>query len=143
MIEGFNLVILTLMNWAHLFATVVWFGAMTTMFFMILPAAKVALEPPVMGKFMGILAKKMKTAVYISIFILVVTGALIAALNPSEAGFDLGSRVGMVLIVGGIYINDLEVAEYNRIRNEGCCGYVDKMIETDMGLIMIGFNYGH
>jgi len=33
MIEGFELVLLTIMNWAHLFATVAWFGVITTMIF--------------------------------------------------------------------------------------------------------------
>ncbi len=149
MIEGFNLVILTIMNWAHLFTTVVWFGAMTTMFFMILPAAKVSLDPPIMGKFMGVLAKKMKTAVYICIFVLIVTGALIVALNPSETAFDFGSRVGMVLIVKlvlvavmvfvGVYISETLVPKIGKLAAEGPGPEMAKLQKKQMSLGMFNF----
>lgn len=149
MIEGFELVLLTLMNWAHLFATVVWFGAMTTMFFVILPAAKVALEPPVMGKFMGVLAKKVKTVVYVSIIVLIVTGAVIMALNPSDAGFGFGSRVGMVLIVKhflvalmifiGVYISESILPKIAKAAAKGPSPEVGELQKKQMKMAMINF----
>ena len=149
MIEGFELVLLTIMNWAHLFATVVWFGAMTTMFFVLLPAAKVALEPPVMGKFMGVLAKKMKTVVYVSIIVLIVTGAVIMALNPSEAGFDFGSRLGMVLIVKlilvsamifvGMYISESVVPKIGKLAAKGPGPELAKLQKKQMSMGMFNF----
>ena len=149
MVEGINLVILTIVNWAHLFTTVVWFGAMTTMFFILVPAAKAALEPPVMGKFMGVLAKKMKTAVYISIVVLIVTGALIMVLTPSEAGFDLGSRVGMVLIVKlilvavmifvGVHISENIVPKIGKLAAEGPGPEMAKLQKKQMSLGMFNF----
>lgn len=149
MIEGFELVLLTLMNWAHLFATVVWFGAMTTMFFILLPAAKVALEPPVMGKFMGVLAKKMKTVVYVSIIVLIVTGAVIMALNPSDAGYGFGSRLGMVLIVKhflvalmifvGVYISEGILPKIAKAVAKGPSPEVGALQKKQMKMAMINF----
>lgn len=149
MIEGFELVLLTLMNWAHLFATVVWFGAMTTMFFAILPAAKVALEPPVMGKFMGVLAKKMKTVVYVSIIVLIVTGAVLMSLNPSDAGYGFGSRWGMVLIVKhilvavmifvGVFISESVVPKIAKLAAKGPSPEVGEMQKKQMKLAMFNF----
>ena len=104
MIEGVNLVILTLLQWVHLFATVAWFGAISTMFFILVPSARDALEPPVMGKFMGVVTKKMKVVVYICAAVLIVTGVVIQIMNPPEAGFSLGDRWGMVLLIKHILV---------------------------------------
>jgi len=104
MIEGFNLVILTLMNWIHLFATVTWFGAISTMFFILVPSARGALEPPVMGRFMGVVTKRMKVVVYISAALLIVTGIVLLIMNPPEAGYSLKERWGMVLFVKHILV---------------------------------------
>ncbi len=149
MIEGFKLVFLTIVNWAHLFATVVWFGGITTMFFVILPAAKVALEPPVMGKFMGVLAKKLKTVVYVSIVVLIVTGAVIMALNPSEAGYSLGSRYGMVLVVKhilvalmifvGVYISESIMPKIVKLAAKGPSPEVGALQNKQMKLGMFNF----
>lgn len=149
MIEGFELVLLTLMTWAHLFATVVWFGAMSTMFFVLLPAAKVALEPPVMGKFMGVLAKKMKTVVYASIIVLFVSGSVMQILNPSDAGYGFGSRWGMVLVVKhilvvvmifvGVYISESVVPKIAKLAAKGPSPEVGELQKKQMKLAMLNF----
>ncbi len=149
MIEGFKLVFLTIMNWAHLFATVVWFGAITTMFFVILPVAKVALEPPVMGKFMGALAKKMKSVVYVSIVVLIVTGAVMQIINPSDAGSGLGSRWGMVIIVKhilvalmifvGVYLSESVVPKIVKLAAKGPSPEVGELQKKQMKLGMFNF----
>ncbi len=149
MIEGFELVLLTIMNWAHLFATVVWFGGMTTMFFVLIPVAKATLEPPVMGKFMGVLAKKLKTVVYVSIIVLIVTGAVMQILNPSDAGSGLGSRWGMVLVVKhilvalmifvGVYIAESVVPKIVKAAAKGPSPEVGALQKKQMKMAMINF----
>jgi len=149
MIDGFELVLLTIMNWAHLFATVVWFGAMTTMFFVLLPAMKAALEPPVMGKLMGAVAKKMKGVVYVSIIVLIVTGAVMQILNPSDAGYGFGSRWGMVLVVKhvliavmifiGIYISESILPKITKLAAKGPSPEVGELQKKQIKLAMINF----
>lgn len=149
MIEGLELVLLTLVNWAHLFATVAWFGAISTMFFVLLPAAKATLEPPVMGKLMGFLAKRMKAVAYISGAVLIVSGVLIQILNPSEAGFSFGSRWGMVLIVKhilvalmifvGVYVSESVVPKIAKLAAKGSGPELGKLQKKQMSLGMLNF----
>lgn len=41
-------------------------------------------------------------------------------------------------------INDENDKEYDKIRNQGCCGFHDEVIELYSGTkVKFGFNYGH
>jgi len=149
MIEGFELVLLTLMNWVHLFATVAWFGAITTMFFVLLPAAKVALEPPVMGKLMGVLAKKMKVVAYLSGIVLIVTGVVMQILSPSNAVYSFGTRWGMVLVVKhilvaimifvGVYVSESIMPKIAKLAAKGLSPEVGALQKKQMKLGMFNF----
>ncbi|MGZ5551381.1 MAG: DUF2269 family protein [Nitrososphaeraceae archaeon] len=69
-----RLIFSSVINFLHLFATVAWFGAMTTNAFILLPSARETLEAPVAGKLMGAVMRRFRILVYTSIAVLVVTG---------------------------------------------------------------------
>ena len=81
-----ELVLLSILNWAHLFATVAWFGAITTNVFVLLPAVKGNLEPPVAGKLMGSVMKRLRVLVYICMAILIISGIFMTILSPQFEG---------------------------------------------------------
>lgn len=69
-----NLILASVLNFLHLFATVTWFGALTTNAFILMPSIRESLEPPVAGKLMGAIMKRFRILVYISMGVLIVTG---------------------------------------------------------------------
>ena len=71
-----SLILASVLNFFHLFATVAWFGAMTTNAFILMPSIGTTLEPPVAGKLMGAVMKRFRIVVYASIVVLIVTGIL-------------------------------------------------------------------
>lgn len=81
------LILNSLVNFLHLFATVAWFGAMTTNAFILLPSVREALEPPAAGKLMGAIMKRFRVLVYTSIGVLIVTGVGMARINNNSTGF--------------------------------------------------------
>jgi uncharacterized membrane protein len=84
-----HLILLTVINWLHLFATVAWIGGMTTNLLVLLPSIREALEPAVMGKLMGGVMKRFRIVTYISIVVLIVTGAVMTTFNASYMGLAL------------------------------------------------------
>src|ERR1035437_5747621 len=81
-----QLVVLSILNWLHLVAVVVWIGAMTANMFVVLPSAAATLPPPVMGKFMGALMKRFRVIAYSCIVTLIVTGFLMMIQNADYLG---------------------------------------------------------
>ena len=69
-----NLILASVLNFLHLFATVAWFGALTTNAFILMPSIRESLEPPVAGKLMGAIMKRFRILVYINMGVLIVTG---------------------------------------------------------------------
>lgn len=82
-----NLAVASIVNFFHLFATVAWFGAMTTNAFIIMPSIRGSLEPPVAGKLMAAIMKRFRVLVYTSIGVLILTGILTSGVGQSSRGF--------------------------------------------------------
>ncbi len=105
MSDTLRLILLSALNWFHLSATVVWFGAMVTNFLVLMPAAKESLEPPVMGRFMSVFMKRFRPLVYVSIAALVLTGIIMMLLNRHYLGlFDFGNLWTWLLLVKHILV---------------------------------------
>ena len=90
-------------------ATVLWIGGMTTNIFVILPATRETLEPPVVGRFMGSIMKRFRKLTYISIVLLAATGIIMTLLNQHYEGLmqftSLWSQVMLVKhIVTGVMV---------------------------------------
>jgi len=81
------LILNSLINFLHLFATVAWFGAAVTNAFILVPSAGEALEPPVVGKLMGAVMKRFRVLVYTSIGVLIATGILMTRRSGYYGGF--------------------------------------------------------
>ncbi|MHA2311870.1 MAG: hypothetical protein ACXADF_10310, partial [Candidatus Thorarchaeota archaeon] len=76
-------ILLGVLNWLHLVATVTWFGGLTTNVFILMPSLGSTLEPPVAGNFLNTYMKRFRPLVYVSILILISTGAIITIMmNP-------------------------------------------------------------
>ena len=100
-----GLIILSLVNWLHLAATVTWLGAMVTNIFVLMPAARESLEPPVMGRLFGSFMKRFRPLVYICIITLAVTGVTMMVLNRHYLGaLDFGNLWTKLLLVKHVLI---------------------------------------
>lgn len=92
-----NLILISVINFLHLFATVAWLGAMTTNAFILLPSMKNSLEAPVAGKLMGAVMKRFRVLVYTSIAVLIPTGiGMIISGTKSTQFPDLWSIIAYI-----------------------------------------------
>lgn len=96
-------ILLGLLNWLHLTATVIWFGGLTTNALLVMPSAGAALEPPAVGKLMSNFMKRFRPLVYISILIITITGAMITSIM-SPAFFDITTEWGIVSLIKHVVI---------------------------------------
>jgi uncharacterized membrane protein len=99
-----SLVVLSIMNWLHLVAMLVWLGGVVSTAFYVVPTAEAnlgrTLGPAVMGRFMGALAKRVRIPAYVSMGIFIVTGMIMWVLNKSYLGlFIYGNAWTNVLLV--------------------------------------------
>lgn len=69
-----NPVLQTSLDFLHLMATIAWIGGMFFNFLVVIPTAQKALDPATAGKFMGMMVRRVRVVVYVSLFILFVTG---------------------------------------------------------------------
>ena len=100
-----GLIILSLVNWLHLVATVTWIGALVTNMVVLMPTARETLEPPVMGRFLGSFMKRFRPLVYRSIIVLSITGIIMMLLNKHYLGrLDFGNLWTQLLLVKHVLI---------------------------------------
>lgn len=94
-----NILLLSVMNWLHLMATVVWIGGVTTIFLVIHPVANKILEPPAAGKLMLGITKRLRGLVYLCMVILVGTGIVIQMMDVKFAGFNFSDSWTLTLVI--------------------------------------------
>lgn len=93
-----SLMILSLSHFFHLLATVVWIGGIAMVVLVILPGAKVALEPaPMVGRFMKEVTKRFTPLANASILVLIVTGVVITYYEKNSIGFFNPWNAAMLL----------------------------------------------
>jgi uncharacterized membrane protein len=78
--------LLSLANWVHLSATVLWIGAMATNLLIIMPSARATLTPPLMGQLLGAIMKKFRVAAYCCAGALLLTGVLMTTARSGYTG---------------------------------------------------------
>ncbi len=76
-------VVLSILNFLHLFATVIWIGGMTTNMLVLMPSMREALEPAIAGRFLGVVMKRFRRLVYGSILLLLLSGVPLELLNEN------------------------------------------------------------
>ena len=133
-----GLVTLSILNWFHLLATVVWMGGIFINNLAVSPSARESLEPMVMGKFMGSYIKKFRVLAYISMGILIVTGVIMTIMNPHSGSaatisnlwsqFTLVKHIFVViLIILGIYLVEVLIPKIGRLSAKGPSPEVGKL----------------
>ena len=100
----FVFISLSVMNWLHMIATVVWIGGMGTNLLVLMPSMRESLEPPMMGKLMGAVMRRFRRLVYASIFVLGVTGVLMNLLDENYLGLmKLGNLWSQITLIKHIF----------------------------------------
>ncbi|MEW6657334.1 MAG: DUF4149 domain-containing protein [Thermodesulfobacteriota bacterium] len=79
-----KLLVLSLSHFFHQLATVVWIGGIFMVLLVILPSARTSLEsPPLAGKLMKEITRRLTPMVNISILVLIITGPIIGHLSKN------------------------------------------------------------
>ena len=79
-------IIIVIIEWLHLLATVVWIGAMIILMLIIIPSAKNVLQNEnTFNDFIKSIGKKITSLVNISIIILIITGIVLGILIESKS----------------------------------------------------------
>ena len=86
MVDLWEPVALSILNFLHLLATVTWIGGMATNILVILPSTREVLEPAVSGRFIGAVMKRFRLIVYGSIITLLLCGVALTLLNENYVG---------------------------------------------------------
>lgn len=141
-----DLTILSVVNWFHLVATVVWIGGIILSVTAISSAAKQSLEPPAMGRFMSSFMKRFRTMIYVSIALLVVTGVFMMFYNKSYAGgMDMGNLWVLLVVVKHVFVIVLIILGvymlegiYPKIERLGAKGPSPKMAKLQKLQMRIG-----
>lgn len=104
MSESLELIVLSASNWLHLLATVVWIGGMSTNLLILFPSLKEGLEPPAVGRLMGIVMKRFRSLVYASMCILAVSGVVMNLLNTNYLGLlQFGNLWSVLTLIKHIF----------------------------------------
>jgi len=106
--------IIALLEWLHLLATVAWIGAMTLLLLVIIPSAKKSLLPneTTFKDLMKAIGKKMTLLVNVSILIFFITGIALGILKEAkttEWSTVLIIKLIIVFLMVGIHISRLKV----------------------------------
>lgn len=146
------LVLMSLVNWLHLAATVAWIGGMTTNLWVVLPSMRASLEPPVMGKLMNAVMRRFRVLTYVSIALLVITGGLMFRSNVAYAGFgfaNVWSAVSLikhiivvVLIILAIYAYEGLARKVTRLAAKGPSADLARLQKRQMAFAATGLVLG-
>ena len=82
-----------LIDFIHLFFTVIYIGGMVYMDLIFMPALRV-LDPPQPGKILGVVAKRFTITAWLSVLVLLVTGYL---KTPDGMLLDISAGYGIIL----------------------------------------------
>jgi uncharacterized membrane protein len=147
------LLVLSIVNWLHLMATVTWIGGIATNILVILPSTREVLEQPLAGKLMGSVMKRFRIIVYISIVVLVISGILMNLFNKSYLGVtqlgNLWTQVILVkhifvvaLIVLAVYAFEVLAPKVSRLAVKGPSQELVRLQKLQLNLALLGFALG-
>lgn len=77
-----NPVLLFSFDFIHLMATVAWIGGLFFNFLVVMPSVSKTLDPATAGRLMGVLFKRVRVLVYVSLLVLFVTGIPMKIASP-------------------------------------------------------------
>ena len=145
-----NPYIMGIVNFVHIMATVLWVGGILVNLFVFVPSAKVTLEPPVMGKFMGAVTKRFKPIVYACMVLLGITGYIMLIQNPNNVGtltFEknwsilslIKHIVVVVWIIIGIYMFEGLLPKMGKLAAQGPSPELGKLqaLQVKLGIVAV------
>lgn len=142
-----------ILDFLHLMATIAWIGGMFFNFLVVLPTATKALDPQTMGKFMGMLFKRVRVVVYTSLIILFITGipmkiadefyvGVISFTNSWEVlGFVKHVFVGLLALMA-IYSFEVVLPKVSKLAKEGPSPKLNGLKKKQLVLGSISFLFG-
>lgn len=141
---------LSILNFLHLFATVIWIGGMANNILTILPSAKEVLEPAVSGRLIGAVMKRFRLIVYVSFLVFIVSGIPLTLLNEDFAGLgqfnDAWSQVILVkhlfvaaVILLGVYSFEVVTPKVAKLTAKGPSPELLKAQKLQLRLASTGF----
>jgi uncharacterized membrane protein len=101
---------LAIVYWLHMLATVLWIGGLAAVSFLVLPAARKVLDPPLFAALLAQLQARLQQVGWFSLAVLVVTGLFQMSASPFYKGFlainNAWSTAILVkhLVVGGMIL---------------------------------------
>lgn len=148
-----SLVLLSVVNWFHLFATVAWIGGMTTNLLILLPSIREALEPATVGKLMVAVLKRFRILTYISIVVLAVTGVVMTRFNANYLGSlqfeNLWSTISLikhvitaVLVILAIYAYEGLARKVSKLATKGPSPDLARLQKKQIAFASTGFILG-
>ncbi len=136
---------LSVLNWFHLTATVLWIGGVLLNIFVISPAARDSLEPPMVGRFIGSYMKRFRILVYFCVGVLIVTGAIMTVFSPQFTGalnFNTAWTqivlvkhiLTIILIVIGVYMMEVILPKMGRLMAKGPSPEAGQLQKRQIGM---------
>jgi uncharacterized membrane protein len=147
------MILLSVVNWIHLFAVAVWIGGMATNLMIVLPSMREALEPAAMGKLMGAVMKRFRVWIYISIVLLIITGFGMMRFNTNYMGFaqfgNVWSAVALIkhvvtliMIIIAVYAFEGLARKVAKVAVKGPSDDLARLQRKQISFAAIGFILG-
>ncbi len=102
-------ILLGIVNWIHLLATVFWIGGVLVNLFVVLPSTQKALDPSTAGKFIGMVMNRFRPLTIISMIVLLFSGIPMTMLDPNYVPLNFTSQWAMVILIKHIVVGILVV----------------------------------
>jgi len=97
--------VLSIINWLHLLATVVWIGGISSNILVLLPSVRESLDPRSAGALMASVMKRYRILIYASISVLLITGVVMMLLNKLYIGLlQIDNSWSQIVLVKHIFI---------------------------------------
>ncbi|TES94922.1 MAG: hypothetical protein E3J90_10850 [Promethearchaeota archaeon] len=143
-------IIIALLEWLHLLATVAWIGAMTLLLLVIIPSAKKTLLPneTTFKDLMKAIGKKMTLLVNVSILIFFITGITLGILKEAkttEWSTILIIKLIIVFLMVGIHFSRFKViAPYleRKAKEDPLSRIFMKLKKFQMNLVLVNLMLG-
>ncbi len=100
-------ILLGIVNWIHLLATVFWIGGMLVNLFVVIPSAQKTLEPAMVGKFVGTIMNRYRPLTIISMIVLLFSGIPMTILDPNYVPLNFTGQWAIVILIKHIVVGIL------------------------------------
>jgi uncharacterized membrane protein len=105
---GVSPLFLTITFWLHMVATVVWIGGLTSVSFLVLPAARKTLDSSAFSMLLAQIQRRLQQIGWFSLALLVLTGMFQMSASPAYEGFlAIGNQWSVAILTKHIVIGGM------------------------------------